>query len=73
MTIYFDSEAHTPDFNLNGSFVKDLGVKIDPQGHINALPLFFSTSKSVLTAMIMGFLGVAALGQTLQEEVDVEE
>ncbi|KAI0436623.1 FAD/NAD(P)-binding domain-containing protein [Xylaria telfairii] len=79
--------AHAPDFELNGSFAKDLGVELAPQGHINTLPPFFNTNvpgvyaagdcatllKSVPTATMMGSFVAAGLAHALQAEDDVEE
>ncbi|KAI0106169.1 FAD/NAD(P)-binding domain-containing protein [Nemania sp. FL0031] len=79
--------AHVPNVELNGSFAKDLGVDIAPQGHINALPPFFNTNvpgvfaagdcatvlKSVPTATMMGSFVAAGLAHALQAENDVEE
>ncbi|KAI0915148.1 hypothetical protein F4823DRAFT_571098 [Ustulina deusta] len=79
--------AHVPDFELNGSFAKDLGVELAPQGHINALPPFFNTNvpgiyaagdcatplRSVPTATMMGSFVAAGLAHTLQAEDDAEE
>ncbi|RYC63013.1 hypothetical protein CHU98_g3183 [Xylaria longipes] len=74
--------AHVPDFELNGSFAKDLGVELAPQGHINTIPPFFNTNvpgvyaagdcatlmKSVPTATMMGSFVAAGLAHTLQAE-----
>ncbi|GAP84777.2 putative thioredoxin reductase [Rosellinia necatrix] len=79
--------AHAPEFKLNSSFADELGVDLAPQGHINALPPFFSTNvpgvfaagdcatllKSVPTATMMGSFVAAGLAHTLQAEDDVEE
>ncbi|KAI0408992.1 hypothetical protein F4802DRAFT_308033 [Xylaria palmicola] len=79
--------AHIPDFELNGSFAKDLEVEVTPQGHINALPPFFNTNvpgvfaagdcatplRSVPTATMMGSFVAAGLAHALQAEDDVEE
>ncbi|KAI0971415.1 hypothetical protein F4678DRAFT_432824 [Xylaria arbuscula] len=79
--------AHIPDFELNGSFIKDLGVELAPQGHINVLPPFSNTNvpgiyaagdcatplRSVPTATMMGSLVAAGLAHTLQAEDDTEE
>ncbi|KAI0458760.1 FAD/NAD(P)-binding domain-containing protein [Xylaria acuta] len=79
--------AHAPDFELNGSFAKDLGVELAPQGHIHTLPPFFNTNvpgiyaagdcatlmKSVPTATMMGSFVAAGLAHALQAEDDVEE
>ncbi|KAI1755260.1 FAD/NAD(P)-binding domain-containing protein [Xylaria castorea] len=79
--------AHAPDFELNNSFSKDLGVELAPQGHINTLPPFFNTNvpgvfaagdcatlmKSVPTATMMGSFVAAGLAHALQAEDDVEE
>ncbi|KAI0871563.1 FAD/NAD(P)-binding domain-containing protein [Hypoxylon argillaceum] len=79
--------AHAPNVELNGSFVKDLGVDVAPQGHINTLPPFFNTNvpgvfaagdcatllKSVPTATMMGSFVAAGLAHALQAEDDVED
>ncbi|KAI1339471.1 FAD/NAD(P)-binding domain-containing protein [Xylariaceae sp. FL0016] len=79
--------AHVPNPELNGSFAKELGVEISPQGHINAMPPFFNTSvpgvfaagdcatalKSVPTATMMGSCVAGGLAHALQAEDDVEE
>lgn len=80
-------QAHVPEFELNGTFAKDLGVDLAPQGHINALPPFFNTSvpgvfaagdcatamKAVPTAAMMGSFVAAGIAHTLQAEDDVAE
>ncbi|KAJ3555519.1 hypothetical protein NPX13_g10338 [Xylaria arbuscula] len=79
--------AHVPDFELNGSFVKELGVELAAQGHIHTLPPFFNTTvpgvyaagdcatvfRTVPNAMMMGSFVAAGLAHSLQAEDDVEE
>ncbi|KAI0014606.1 hypothetical protein F4780DRAFT_200816 [Xylariomycetidae sp. FL0641] len=79
--------AHVPDSELNGPFVKDLGVELTPQGYINTLPPFQNTNvpgvfaagdcatmmKAIPTAMMMGSTVAAGLAHALQAEDDVAE
>ncbi|KAI1097186.1 FAD/NAD(P)-binding domain-containing protein [Jackrogersella minutella] len=79
--------AHAPAVELNGTFASDLGVKLAPQGHIDAQPPFFTTNvpgvyaagdcatmmKAVSMATMMGSSVAAGLAHVLQAEDDVED